>query len=152
MTSPQTRGSGACQGPEASLGRRARAAALLAAVGVPLGGCVGFSADGGLGPAHSYAALGLRKDIVKVSDETAAVGAAARAEQLLRRPLTPDSAVQVALLKNRALQASFNDLGVSEAEFVQATLPPVPRISLSRTGGGSRWRSSARSPRASSSS
>ncbi|MBY0295467.1 MAG: TolC family protein [Methylobacterium sp.] len=135
MTSPQTRGSGACQGPEASLGRRARAAALLAAVGVPLGGCVGFSADGGLGPAHSYAALGLRKDIVKVSDETAAVGAAARAEQLLRRPLTPDSAVQVALLKNRALQASFNDLGVSEAEFVQATLPPVPRISLSRTGG-----------------
>src|SRR5204863_192156 len=42
---------------------------------------------------------------------------------------------QVALLKNRALQASFNDLGVSEAEFVQATLPPVPRLSLSRTGG-----------------
>jgi hypothetical protein len=34
-----------------------------------------------------------------------AIGAAARAEQLLRRPLTPDSAVQVALLKNRALQA-----------------------------------------------
>jgi hypothetical protein len=34
----------------------------LVTVGVTLGGCVGFSADGGLGPAHGYAALELRKD------------------------------------------------------------------------------------------
>ena len=41
------------------------------------------------------------KDIVKVSDEVAALSAEARAEQLLRRPLTPDSAVQIALLTER---------------------------------------------------
>ena len=118
-----------------SHGRRRRAVALLVALGLPLGGCVGFSADGGLGPASSYAALELGKNIVKVSDEATAIDATAHADQLLRRPLTPDTAVQVALLRNRALQAAFNDLGISEAEFVQATLPPVPRLSLTRTAG-----------------
>lgn len=43
--------------------------------------------------------------------------------------------MQVALLKNRGLQAAFNDLGVSEAQYVQATLPPLPRFTLSRLAG-----------------
>jgi outer membrane protein TolC len=107
----------------------------MAAVGLLLGGCASFTPDAGLSVASGYASLELRKDIVKVSDEATTIDAAARAEQLLRRPLTPDSAVQVALLRNRGLQAAFSDLGVSEAQFVQATLPPVPRISLTRTGG-----------------
>ena len=44
--------------------------------------------------------------------------------------------MQIALLKNRGLQAAFNDLGVSEADYVQASLPPEPDR-LSRSLGGS---------------
>lgn len=117
--------------------RGGRSRTVLGAVGIgwALGGCAGFSPDAGLSVAGGYAALELRKDIVKVSDETIAFDAQARAAQLLRRPLTPDGAVQVALLRNRGLQAAFNDLGVAEAQYVQATLPPLPRLTLSRTGG-----------------
>ena len=102
---------------------------------VSLGGCVAFTPDAGLGPARTVAATELGKDVFKTSDEAEAVDAQGRAERLLRRPLTPDSAVQVALLKNKGLQAAFNDLGVSEAQFVQATLPPVPRLGLSSESG-----------------
>ncbi|BAQ49334.1 MULTISPECIES: TolC family protein [Methylobacterium] len=116
-------------------GARSRALAGLAGIGLLLGGCASFSPDAGLSVANGYASLELRKDLVKVNDEAVALTAEARAEQLLRRPLTADSAVQIALLKNRGLQAAFNDLGVSEALFIQATLPPLPRVSLTRTGG-----------------
>ncbi|MCE4224947.1 TolC family protein [Methylobacterium sp. C25] len=117
-------------------GRRLRAAASLAGIGLTLGGCVGFSPDAGLGPAREYAALDLRKHVVKVADVEGALSAGAQTDMLLRRPLTPDSAVQVALLKNRGLQAAFNDLGVSEAQYVQATLPPAPRLSITQWGLG----------------
>lgn len=73
--------------------------------------------------------------MVKVTNEAEALSIQGRVEDLLRRPLTPDSAVQIALLKNRGLQAAFNDLGVAEAVYMQATLPPAPRFSLSRLGG-----------------
>ncbi|WP_315974407.1 TolC family protein [Microvirga sesbaniae] len=100
-----------------------------------LGGCVSFSADGGLSTAQTVAYTELGKDVVKVTNEAEALGIQQRAEELLRRPLTPDSAVQIALLKNRGLQADFNELGVSEAEYIQATLPPNPTVSLARLGG-----------------
>lgn len=100
------------------------------ALSLALAGCANFSADAGLDVARGVAATELGKDVLKVTNEAEAMTAEARVAQLLRRPLTADSAVQIALLKNRGLQASFNDLGVSEADFVRATLPPVPRLSL----------------------
>ncbi|KLK90094.1 hypothetical protein AA309_27710 [Microvirga vignae] len=100
-----------------------------------LGGCVSFSPDAGLAPAQTVAYTELGKDVVKITSEAEAVGIQQRVEDLVRRPLTPDSAVQIALLKNRGLQAAFNELGVSEAEYIQTSLPPNPTISLSRLGG-----------------
>ena len=91
-----------------------------------LGGCVSFSADAGLAPAQTVAYTELNKDVVKITSEAEAVGIQQRVEDLLKRPLTPDSAVQIALLKNRGLQAAFNELGVSEADYVQTSLPPSP--------------------------
>ena len=41
---------------------------------------------------------------------------------LLRRKLTVDEAVQIALLNNREIQASYSDLGVAQADLVQAGL------------------------------
>jgi hypothetical protein len=114
--------------------RRLRLLASVAATMI-VGGCVSFSADGGLSTARAVAYTELNKDVVKVTNEANALATQQQAEALLRRPLTPDSAVQVALLKNRGLQAEFNDLGVSEAEYIQATLPPNPTVALSRLGG-----------------
>jgi len=117
-------------GPTRRLGLLGGVAASLM-----LGGCVSFSADGGLSTAQTVAYTELGKDVVKITSEAEALGIQQRVEDLLRRPLTPDSAVQIALLKNRGLQAAFNDLGVSEADYVQTSLPPSPTVSLSRLGG-----------------
>ena len=47
---------------------------------------------------------------------------------LLSRPLTPDTAVQVALLRSRDLQAVYEDLGVAQADLVHAGLLKNPDI------------------------
>src|SRR5712671_3271209 len=54
---------------------------------------------------------------------------------LLRRDLTVDTAVQIALLNNRGLQASYNELALAEADLVQDSLPPNPTFSISRISG-----------------
>ncbi|MCC2650957.1 MAG: TolC family protein [Microvirga sp.] len=108
---------------------------LTVAAALALGGCASFTPDQGLGPAIGITRAELAKDVVKVTDEAVASTAQERAEALLRRPLTADSAVQIAILKNRGLQAAFNELGVAEAVYVKATLPPSPRFSASRLAG-----------------
>jgi outer membrane protein TolC len=130
-TGPTTRAPG-----DIARTRPVRLAAGLAIPALLLGGCASFSPDAGLSVAGGYAALDLRKDIVKADDQGIAPTADARVDALLRRPLTADGAVQVALLRNRGLQAAFNDLGVSEAQYVQATLPPAPRLSITQWGLG----------------
>ena len=50
---------------------------------------------------------------------------------LLRRPLTAQGAVQVALLNNRALQAEFAEVGVSYGEYVSAGLLKNPTLAAS---------------------
>ena len=115
-----------------------RPVSMLSGVAVSallLSACASFSPDAGLSVARTVVHTELKKDIAKVTNEAEATSVQARADQMLRRALTPDSAVQVALLKNRGLQASFNDLGVAEAVYIQATLPPSPKIGLSRLSG-----------------
>lgn len=51
---------------------------------------------------------------------------AAQVSTLLTKPLDADAAVQVALLNNRNLQAVYEDLGVAQAELVQAGLLKNP--------------------------
>jgi cobalt-zinc-cadmium efflux system outer membrane protein len=52
----------------------------------------------------------------------------ARITQLLANELTPDAAVQIALLNNRSLRATFEEIGISRAELLQASLPRNPRF------------------------
>lgn len=49
-------------------------------------------------------------------------------ENLLVRPLTAETAVQIALLNNRDLQAVYADLGIAQANLVQAGLWKNPII------------------------
>lgn len=61
---------------------------------------------------------------------------ARRVADLLKQPLDPNAAVQIALLNNRGLQASFAELGVVEADYVQAGRMRNPGFSFSRLRGG----------------
>lgn len=57
--------------------------------------------------------------------------AEALVNDLLSRPLTADSAAQVAVLNNRSLQATFEDLGIAQADLVQAGLLSNPTFGVS---------------------
>jgi outer membrane protein, heavy metal efflux system len=50
--------------------------------------------------------------------------------QLLRKPLTIDTAVQIALLNNRSLQATFQEIGLSTADLIEAATIPNPKFDL----------------------
>ncbi len=63
------------------------------------------------------------------AEETAA--AEARMRELLASPLTPESAVEIAFLNNRSVQASLEDVAVSQADLAQAGLLSNPEFGLS---------------------
>lgn len=127
--------SSAFTAPARTGARRVTRFGLLIGVAALLGGCASFSADGGMSPVQAVAYAEIGKDVVKVSDDQVALSAKARVDQLLRKPLTADSAVQIALLNNRGLQAAFNELGMAEAQMVAASLPPNPRFGISKLSG-----------------
>jgi cobalt-zinc-cadmium efflux system outer membrane protein len=54
-------------------------------------------------------------------------------DELLKRELSADAAVQVALLANPDLQAEFEELAISQADLVQAGLLRNPVFSIGRT-------------------
>jgi len=53
----------------------------------------------------------------------------ARVDELMARPLTLDRALQVAMLNNRELRATLEQLGVAQADLVEAGLLANPTIS-----------------------
>ncbi|MFA8394352.1 TolC family protein [Burkholderia ubonensis] len=101
-----------------------------------LAGCTTFSKDGGFDTVSSTAKERLGKDAVIVRTEDDRNAVAKRTQELLAGPLTMDDAVQVALLNNRSLQASYAELGLSEADLVQAGRLPNPGFTFSRTRAG----------------
>ena len=111
-------------------------AALAASIAILLAGCAGFSPDGGMGVVADIAGSELNKDVVALRTPEDAEIARDTVKRLLRRPLTAEAAVQIALLNNRDLQAGYNALGLSEAVLVKASLPPNPTFSISDIAGG----------------
>ena len=115
--------------------RGARLAALLLAVAAASCGCARFSPDAGMFAVEAAGSAELGKDVIKVRDERDAAAVSARVKTLLARPLTAASTVQIALINNRGLQGAFNDLGISEAQMLEASLPPAPTLSFQRIVG-----------------
>ncbi|GAB3384763.1 TolC family protein [Massilia varians] len=103
---------------------------------VALSGCATISKDGGLDAVSSLTAERTGQDVRL--PKTNADGAAIQDElnQLLKQPLSADSAVRIALLNNRGLRASLAELGVAEADLVQAGRMANPGFSFSRMSGG----------------
>src|SRR5262249_41030151 len=69
--------------------------------------------------------------------EEASNEARERTRRLLKSILSAEAAVRIALLNNKGLQAGDNELGISEARFVAATLRPAPTVSLLYLSGPS---------------
>src|ERR1700732_416389 len=51
---------------------------------------------------------------------------------LLNRSLTPNSAVQIALLNNHDLQATYEEIGIAQADVIEAGLLRNPLFSIER--------------------
>src|ERR1700730_2645199 len=111
----------------------ARLVALLSTFA--LSGCATFSPDGGMTVVANVAGETINKDVVSIRSEDDAERAKGIVQGLLRRSLTADAAVQVALLNNRGLQASYNELALAETDMVQESLPPNPTFSIYSIAG-----------------
>ncbi len=73
--------------------------------------------------------VGLSDAIPEQQDAESRARVRARVAELMAQPLTVDRALQVAMLNNRELRATLEDLGVAQAELVQAGLLQNPVIS-----------------------
>ena len=112
---------------------RTCAAALLS---LALAGCATLEPGAGVDAVREVAQqrLGQMPEHPRTAAQADAV--ARRVAELLARPLSADAAVQLALLNHRGLQAAFEDLGIAEAERVQALRLPNPGFSIGRARSG----------------
>lgn len=114
---------------------------LIALIGsaLVLGGCATFSKDGGFGSVQETTQKHIKQEVIwpKTADEQARLDE--RVKELLQKRLDVDAAVQIALLNNKGLQTSFYELGISEADVVQAGRFPNPRFSMRYTKNGDEY-------------
>ena len=108
--------------------------AVLAAF--TLSACASFSPDGGFAGVEGAAKDRLGKDLKWAKTDADRDALEKRVTELLAKPLSVDDAVQIALLNNKGLQASFAELGITEAELVQAGRLPNPGFSFGRNTRG----------------
>ena len=118
-----------------STSRAPRLVAVAAAV-VALAGCASFSPDGGFTSVQQTTKDRLGQDVRWARTDEDRQQIEQRVAALLAQPLTMDSAVQVALLNNRGLQAAYFELGIAEADLVQAGTLPNPGLGFSRLTRG----------------
>src|SRR5688500_4930633 len=89
-------------------------------VGVLLSGCATFDRRAGFSDVRSEvearSGMGVAWNLGTELDAQVAQ----KVRELLASKLTADAAVQVALLNNRDLQATYAELGVAQADLVQA--------------------------------
>ncbi len=112
------------------------AAALSCAA---LSGCAGFSKDGGFDAVAAQTRTHLDQEVRWNRTEEEAAKSDRQVAEMLQLPLSARDAVQIALLNNRSLQASFEDLGISEADLVQAGRVANPRFTLRHAAIGAQY-------------
>ena len=110
----------------------------LAALGalIILGGCASTRPASTVANVQKMARElgGVSVEAARVDDDRRAIEN--RVATLLAQPLSAESAVQVALLNNRGLQATLAELGVADAELLEASRLPNPGLTISRPRSG----------------
>jgi outer membrane protein TolC len=98
-----------------------------------LGGCATFSEDGGRDAVNrSLHERGVQHNMSWIRDEKDAAQVRERITALMGKPLTADTATEIALLNNRGLQSRYAELGIAEADLVQAGRLRNPGFSFGR--------------------
>jgi len=110
--------------------------AVVAAAALALTGCASFSPDGGAGQVSELTKERAGQTVTFQRSQSDIDAAKSRVDELLKQPLTPDSAVEIALLDNRGLQARFSELGIAEADRVRAGRLANPSFGFGRLAGG----------------
>lgn len=79
----------------------------------------------------------VKKDLVWIKTPEQAREVETRVYALLAQPLNEENAVRIALINNRTLQQTYEEIGIAHAELVQAGLMsnPILGYSLGRGGG-----------------
>lgn len=101
-----------------------------------LAGCASVPRDAGFADVSRQVGERLDQSLAWRRGGTEDTEAAGHVAAILAQPLTADGAVQVALLENRALQAEYEELGIVQADVVQAGLLKNPTFGWSRQEGG----------------
>ena len=109
-------------------------------IGLVLSGCASMSLDTGFQDVKAAVEQRRPLEIAWNAGSELDKQAAEKIGALLKQKLTADTAVQVALLNNRDLQAVYSDLGVAQADVVQAGLLSNPifdaAVKFPVSGGG----------------
>jgi outer membrane protein TolC len=113
-----------------------RSVGTLAALALLVSGCAAVSSDQGFGAVSALAKDRLGQDARLLRNDADARALDALIAAKLQAPLTADDAVQIALLNNRGLQATYWNLGIAEADLVQAGRLKNPSFTFQRTHAG----------------
>jgi outer membrane protein TolC len=105
---------------------------LLIAGVLLLGGCASLSDDARFSTVEQAVKERTGADTRWLRSDDDAGSVRGRIRELLEKPLGPTEAVQVALLNNPGLQASYAEVGIAEADLVQASRWRGPTFSLGR--------------------
>jgi outer membrane protein TolC len=106
------------------------------AFAVLLAGCASFSPDGGFGEVGEAVKARAGQEIRWIRSDDDANSVRARVRELLAQPLDAERAVQIALLNNPGLQARYAEIGIAEADLVQASRWSGPTFSFARLRRG----------------
>lgn len=114
--------------------------ALLAILPIFTAGCVSTEysqKDVGFDTVALKAGEGTAKQSVWIQSQQEAIAVRERVKVLMsKKTIDAETAVQVALLNNKTLQAAYADLGDSAADAWQAQLSILPSVSIGLTGIG----------------
>jgi outer membrane protein TolC len=109
---------------------------LIGLAAIFLTGCATLSPDAGFSEVEQAVTQRTGAQTHWVRSEDAANSVQARLKEFLAKPIGPPEAVQIALLNNPGLQASYADVGVAEADLVQASRWRGPTFSFARLRRG----------------
>ena len=89
---------------------------------VSISGCAQVERQAGMKDVRGLVTDRIGQDVQWHQEAAEDAAAAEAVHSLLERDLTADAAVQIALLNNRSLQGVYEELGIAQAELVQAGL------------------------------
>ena len=101
-----------------------------------LAGCASLSEDGGFTSVEQAVKDRTGAETKWTRRDGEADTVRGRVNELLAKPIGPTEAVQIALLNNPGLQASYAEVGVAEADLVQASRWRGPTFSYARLRRG----------------